>query len=196
MNGSNVPNEINRYAHAIANDLYSTPETRQDFVRGFSEGFKSSLLLPESPHLEVISRIEARDAGFRKGRTIGLKTRLPAELRNVSLASYGYEQTEAKGLIYLNFEQQDFRLLGNRAAWWIAGSQVDLEYDSLQTGIPPIDQRYSIYACVQAMVSPLGTHGHFGAYEREMMITSVDEIRLATPSEIKTRQDLESQPRK
>ena len=192
MDGPIIPAEIGQFSSELANERYAARGPRQEFVQGFSEGFKSSLL-NKSPHLQSISGVEARDAGFREGRSTGLQARVTVELRDVSLYSYGYVRKIVQGLMYFNFEQHDFRLLDSLAAWWVAGSQVSYQsYYALQEEIPPVEQPYSVYACVEALVSPEGTHGHFGAYLREMIITAINEIRLATPTEVKARKDLET----
>jgi hypothetical protein len=67
--------------------------------------------------------------------------------------------------------EQVFRPCGSREEWWSWSGQSIIEADPRGWG--------RVFVVVEGQVSPRGSYGHLGRYPRQIIITSVLEVRSA-----------------
>jgi hypothetical protein len=92
-----------------------------------------------------------------------------------------------RGIWYLDFERSEFVSCGHGdfARWWF-NAESEGPYTAYQgaTGISDLESAASlppVYVEVDANLSPAGNYGHFGMFERELVVSEVVTISLDIP---------------
>jgi len=112
-----VPKKIRALAAPHAEKAFSEAEEREQYIKGFAEGFRSGLI---SPKATVRFGSSKKRDPFVTGAEDGRKQALsqPDEGPNrITLLDLGYTETTETGLVRLEFEQCEFRPLGKEETW-------------------------------------------------------------------------------
>ena len=88
------------------------------------------------------------------------------------------EQGVYAGYYRSGFELSSFRPQGSSEQWWL-----NTESRRLLTPVAHAAQGSWIYIAVRGSVSPPGKYGHEDAYARELVVTEVLQMRVATTVE-------------
>jgi hypothetical protein len=136
-------------------------ERKGDYARGFAEGYRDAVTAPNA----TITRSGIKDdpalVGYKDGSDAG-KHDAPIPLDNF-IALYeanGYRRQTLSGVYTPAFEQMDFLPDGQKTRWWFTRSPY-------VTAIEPG------HITVTVLVSPIGAHGQFGSYEREVVVVGM-----------------------
>jgi len=170
-----IPKSIHKLAAPKAEKAFSKAEDREQYIKGFAEGFKSGLI---SPKATVKFHSSKKHDPFVNGADDGRKEALsqPKEAPNqITLVDFGYTETTATGSVRLGFEQFEFRPLGKKETWWFS-PLVDMKElsDAVRLGRD--------VATLSGFLSPEkknGGYGHFGVYRREFVVTKIKAIKTA-----------------
>ncbi len=190
-----IPPQIYLYIEKNLDRKFSDAAEKTEYIEGFSEGFKSSLVYKS--YSETWTGSKMRDEGFKAGRKIGLTELLPDGLKDISLTDYGFIDGDAEGFLYFAFEQSDFRPIDSDEIWWVLNSDVVSRHSSKYNEIRKrinIDKNYdkfAIYAKIKGYFSPESSrgYGHMGRYNREIYIVEVLEIRKSTDNDKNKRKE-------
>jgi hypothetical protein len=105
---------------------------------------------------------------------------LPAGLlAALSLAACGGTQASDthRGYFSYGFETSAFHPCNSDEAWWVTGEGTAALIEQYGQ-VAPADYE-PVYAEVRGQVSEPGAYGHLGAYQRELTVTEVVELRAA-----------------
>jgi hypothetical protein len=132
-----------------------------DYAKGFAEGYRDVVTAPDA----TITRSGIKDdpalVGYKDGSDAG-KHDAPIPLDNF-IALYeanGYKRQTLTGTYAPAFEQMDFVPDGQKKRWWFTRSPY----------VPAIEPGH---ITVTVLVSPIGAHGQFGSYEREIVVVGM-----------------------
>jgi hypothetical protein len=118
--GDVVPKTIRVLAAPKAEKASSETEDREQYIKGFAEGFRSGLI---SPKATVQFHSSKKRDPFVTGAEDGRKEALPQPEegpKRITLLDLGYTETTETGLVRLEFEHCEFRPLGKKETWWFS----------------------------------------------------------------------------
>ena len=116
--------------------------------------------------------------------------------QSISSYSKGWNSWEGIGTISMGFETSEFRPEGMGVRWWAyfesdsiayiyydaAGKPKSVSYNSRIKFYKPLKFR------IRGIISPKGGYGHFGMYEREILIQGITKIQDLIPKPISGEQ--------
>jgi hypothetical protein len=108
---------------------------------------------------------------------------IAALLSLLCLASCDYLQSEQgtySGYYAYGFETSYFLPEGKKEKWWLQGTAPCPE---IQAKSPPMGPSPILFVVVRGKLSGKGSHGHMGAYSRELTATEVVSCRIIRSNE-------------
>ena len=170
-----VPKKMQELAAPKAEKAFSGTEDRQQYIKGFAEGFKSGLISPKATvKFHSSKKHDPYVTGAEQGRREALSQPEQGPKR-ITLLDFGYTETTETGSVRLEFEQSEFRPLGKKEMWWLSPlADVKELADAVRQGRD--------VATLSGFLSPekkTGGYGHFGVYKREFVVTKIKEIKTA-----------------
>ncbi|NOX77059.1 MAG: hypothetical protein GXP17_10715 [Gammaproteobacteria bacterium] len=195
-----VPEKIQAYYQEYQTTKKMSGQAFSRYTRGFCEGFRSALIFTGSHYGVTHYPVDVSfNSGFQLGREQGLSREKSKQFKGITLQNFGFEKVEIEGLVYLGFEQSDFRPLKNEATWWIEPSDVKINTSDVRASLPAKLQhnRFAVYARINAYLSPPSGYaehgyqgyGHLGGYQRVIIVQDVLELRPSTKEERKKRHE-------
>ena len=200
-----VPEKIQMYYQEYQTTKKMSIQAFKSYTGGFCEGFRSALMFTDSNYNATYYPIDVGfNTGFRFGRKQGLLREKSKKFKGITLKDFGFEKIEVEGLVYLGFEQSEYRPLKSEELWWIEYSDIKIDVSEVKKLLSKNLQnsRLGIYAKVNAYRSPVSgyssdkglkygsqSYGHLGGYQRAIVVQSVLEIRTSTKEERKERRE-------
>jgi hypothetical protein len=94
----------------------------------------------------------------------------------LSLAACGGSASAThRGHFSYGFETSAFRPCNSDEVWWVTGEGANALIEQYGNAAPADYEE--VYAEVRGQVSEPGSYGHLGAYQRELSVTEVVEVR-------------------
>lgn len=90
-----------------------------------------------------------------------------------------------RGTYAWGFEESAFRSCGSTTRWWVTSSDADVSAQLVNTHRQLTNETMyaEVFVRFRGTLSERGTYGHVGAYERELDVTEIIEMRVLADGE-------------
>ena len=95
----------------------------------------------------------------------------------------GAEEGTFEGLVAYGFEMSGFTPCDREEDWWVTGPASGELFERYTGVVEPGSEYAPAYARVRGEISRRGEYGHVGAYDREIEVLEVLEVRAADAAE-------------